>query len=105
MSMKAHVKMNMKAQLEEEMDLHVGDIVTVTELMDKDWCRYVTVTGFGVFEISITVFLTLDYLLIPWNGVLLEKLTGSQLFKKFPTFCGTRRFITAFPSAHHLSLS
>jgi len=37
--------------------------------------------------------------------VLLEKVTGSQLVKKFPTFYGTRRFNTAFIRAHHLSLS
>jgi hypothetical protein len=36
------------------------------------------------------------YLLTPWNRVLLENLTGSQLVKKFPAFYGTRRFITAF---------
>jgi len=36
--------------------------------------------------------------------VLLEKLTGSQLIKKFPVFYGTR-FITAVTSARHLSLS
>ena len=34
-----------------------------------------------------------------------EKLTGFQLVKKFPAFYGTRRFITAFKSARHLSLS
>jgi len=45
------------------------------------------------------------YLLIPWSRVLLEKLTGSQLLKKFHAFYGTRRFITAFTKAHHLSLS
>ena len=37
-----------------------------------------------------------SYLLTPWSRVLLEKLTGFQLDKKFPTFYGTRRFITAF---------
>ena len=37
--------------------------------------------------------------LTPWSRVLLEKLTGFQLVKKFPTFYGTRRFITAFTSA------
>jgi hypothetical protein len=63
MNMKARVKMSMKAQLEEEMDLHVGDIVTVTEIVDKDWYRYVTVSGFGMFEFCIAVFFTLDYLL------------------------------------------
>jgi hypothetical protein len=45
------------------------------------------------------------YLLIPWSRVFLEKLIGLLLVKNFPTFCGTRRFITAFTSAPHLSLS
>ena len=45
------------------------------------------------------------YLLNPWNRVLLEKLTGLQLVKKFSTYCGTWRFITAVTSARHLSLS
>jgi len=45
------------------------------------------------------------YLLTPWSRVLLEKLTGFHLVKKFPAFYGTRRFITAFTSARHLSLS
>ena len=49
--------------------------------------------------------LPLPYLLIPWSRVLLEKLTGSQLVKKFPAFYGTRRFITAITSARYLSLS
>jgi len=44
-------------------------------------------------------------ILIPWCRVLLEKLTGLQLVKKFPAFHGTRRFITAFTSVRHLSLS
>jgi len=43
-------------------------------------------------------------LFTPQSRVLLEKLTGSQLVKKFPAFYGTRRFITTFTSAHHLSL-
>ena len=47
----------------------------------------------------------LTYLLTPCSRVLLEKLTVSQLVKKFSAFYGTRRFITAFTSAHHLSLS
>ena len=45
------------------------------------------------------------YILTPWSRVRLENLTGSQLVKKFPSFCGTRRLITAFTSARHLSLS
>ena len=47
----------------------------------------------------------LIYLLTPWCRVLLEKLTGLQLVKKFPAFHGTRRFITALTSIRHLSVS
>jgi len=35
-------------------------------------------------------------LLTQWSKVLREKLIGFQAVKKFPGFCGTRRFITAF---------
>jgi len=44
-------------------------------------------------------------MLTPCSRVLLEKLTGSQLVKKFHAFYGTQRFIAAFISALHLSLS
>ena len=47
----------------------------------------------------------ITYLLTPWSRVLLEKLTGSQLVKKFPTFYRTRSFIPAFTSVRHMSLS
>ena len=45
------------------------------------------------------------YLLTPWCRVLLEKLTGLQLVKKFPAFHETQRFITALTSVCHRSLS
>jgi hypothetical protein len=51
---------------------------------------------------SETYFLT--YILTPWNRVFLEKLTGSQLARKFPAFCDGRRYITAFTSDRHMSL-
>jgi len=47
----------------------------------------------------------LTYLLTPRCRVLLGKLTGLQLVKKFPAFHGTRRFITALINVLHLSLS
>ena len=53
-------------------------------------------------EINIIL---LTYLLTPWCRVLLEKLTGLQLVKKFPAFHGTRRFITALTSFRQFSLS
>ena len=48
---------------------------------------------------------SLTYLLTPCSTVRLEKLTRSQLVKKFSAFYGTRKFITAFAIARHLSLS
>ena len=47
----------------------------------------------------------LSYLLTPWSRVLLEKLSGPQLVKKFRAFDGTKMFITAFTRARCLSLS
>ena len=44
------------------------------------------------------------YILTARCRVLLEKLTGLQLVKKFPAFHGNRRFITALTSVRHLSL-
>ena len=49
--------------------------------------------------------LLVNYLLTPWCRVLLEKLTGLQLVKKFPAYHKTRRFITALTTVRHLSLS
>jgi len=60
-------------------------------------------TAFFTARIYIPVYC--PTLLTPWSTVRLEKLTGFQLVKKFPTLHGTRRFVTAFTSAHHLSLS
>ena len=42
-----------------------------------------------IYVYIYTIYFT--YLLTPWCRVLLEKLTGLQLVKKFPAFHGTRR--------------
>jgi hypothetical protein len=64
-------------------------------------------TGIGRILERLThqIGLSVSYLLTPYSTVLLEKLTGSQLVNKLPAFYGTRRFITAFTNARHLSLS
>jgi len=41
----------------------------------------------------------------PWSRFHPEELTVPQIVKKFTTFYGTRRFITAFTIARNLSLS
>jgi hypothetical protein len=68
-------------------------------------CVLLTCLLHGVYiYIYMYIYILFTYLLTPWSRVL-EKLTGSQLVKKFPAFYGTRRFITAFASARHLFLS
>ena len=61
------------------------------------------VVGCLYYYMILLIYL-LTYLLTPWCRVLLEKITGLQLVKKFPTFHGTRKFITALTSVRHLSL-
>ena len=61
-------------------------------------------TFVSICQITWRLTYLLTHSLTPWRRVLLEKLTGSQLLKKLPSFYGTRRFITAFTSARHLSL-
>ena len=89
-------------------------IFSVTDLVDLDkiFCKEYNLSQPSVYLIlsfsdkflGISTY-RLTYLLTPWSRIVLEKLTGSQLVKKFPSFYETRRFITAFTSARHLSLS
>ena len=55
----------------------------------------------GDYPIAVNKYI----ILTPWCRVLLEKLTGLQLVKKFPAFHETRRFIAALTSVRQLSLS
>jgi len=55
--------------------------------------------------ISVKSILFFFTLLTAWSRVLLEKLTGSQVVKKFPTYYGNQSFFTAFTNAYHLFLS
>jgi hypothetical protein len=40
-----------------------------------------------------------------WEESFLEKLIGPDAVKKFPVFCGTHRFITAFTTSRHWPVS
>ena len=71
----------------------------------SDWLNAAAVSRVLTYLLTHLLTYLLTYLLTPCSTVLLEKLTGSQPVKKFPAFYGTRRFITAFTSARHLSLS
>jgi len=56
---------------------------------------YIRMCTYGFMKLCTSTYeLRYSYLLIPWSRVLIEKLTVSQLVKKFPAFYGTRRFIT-----------
>jgi len=58
-----------------------------------------------IYSMSCWLTYLLTYLLIQLSRVLLEKVTGFNLVMKFPAFYGTRRIVTVFISARHLSLS
>jgi len=59
----------------------------------------------NVTHLSYNNKISWKWQLIPWNRGLLDKITDSELVKKFPTFYGTQRFITAFTTARNLSIS
>jgi hypothetical protein len=63
------------------------------------WANGIIVTTIGKFPKGVCWWLT------SWRWTLLEKPPIAQLLKNFPTFYGTRRFITVFTRALHRSLS
>jgi hypothetical protein len=76
-----------------------------TAALDGGAVAYLSKWKRNALYIAVRNWVSNTYLLTPWNRVLLEKLTGSQLVKKFPACSGTRRFITAFTSTRSPSLS
>ena len=78
-------------------------LMVVTTLINKGKCLLHTEDGHYSTVLNNRNLLT--YLLTPWSRVLLEKLTGSAASQEIPRIFGTRRFITVFTSARHLSLS
>ena len=85
----------------EDSNLVVGESVSLNKCFAT--FRKVTVCSFSTVACVIhwRWRYSFTYLLTPWCRVL-QKLTCSQLVKKFPAFYGTRMFITAFKSARHL---
>jgi hypothetical protein len=57
----------------------------------------------GLVENNIIIFKSPTQQAL-WNRVLPENLTRPHRVKKFPVCHGTRRFVTAFTTARHLSL-
>ena len=69
------------------------------------WCFPRTVGTLSLLTGIVTHYLITYLLAYSMEQVLLEKLTGLQLVKKFPAFNETWKFITTFTSARQLSLS
>jgi len=70
--------------------------------------------GKSYTDFDLNLWILLTYLLTYFftyiltyslHWTVLHKLPGFQLVKKFPAFCGTQKFITAFTSPRQLSLS
>ena len=71
--------------------------IHLTRWAELIWEAGVQLSWHGTGHVVITSLL--------YGAVLLQKPTGSQLVKKFPTFYGTRRVITTLTTDRHLSLS
>ena len=86
--------------------LSVTPAVLILSSTPRDLISYSILNDFIQLQIDTTIVgNVITCLITQWSRVLLENLTGFQLVKKFSAFYGTRRFITAFTSARHLSLS
>ena len=98
------IKFEPMLRLDVARNIHDQDILIIHLFYNDTLSAHV-----ARLEVLITLLLQIEVLpcclLAPWSRFLLEKLTGSQVIKKFPSFYGTRRFITAFTSARHLSQS
>lgn len=58
---RATIKTSLKAQLEEELDLTAGEMVTVTEILDDGWCRGITDDGRqGIFPEAFISYLKIE---------------------------------------------
>jgi hypothetical protein len=82
----------------------VRQIITL-RLLSPSWETVPGLHMIGAYVEAVAILDMLTYLLTPWSRVLLEKIISLQPVNKFPAFYGTRRFITTFTSACHLSLS
>jgi len=81
----------------------IGILCAILTFVSVDNLLSASRSGFWDIRTYLLTYL-FTYLLTPWSRVL-EKLTGSQLVKKFSTFYGTRKHITSFTSDRHLPLS
>ena len=84
-----------------------GDVLrSCTIFLNRIFNRGGTSTHYTCTCILVVTTLRMTtWLAETWRRALLEKPTGSQVVTKFPAFYVTRRFITAFTSPCHLSLS
>ena len=99
---------NRKIFLKIDWSLNIKNIIICKhEQNRKDFlCLSISALVSGVFTIKQWQrILSVLHLLPLWSRILLEELIGFQIDKKFPSFHVTRKFITIFTSARHVSLS
>jgi hypothetical protein len=82
-----------------------SDVPVQQTKFEVTWSWYVTKfqATFILFYPSSRLFIY-HIKLTPWGWVLLEKPPVAQLLENFPTFYGTRRFITVFTRTLHWDL-
>ncbi|KAK7084421.1 hypothetical protein SK128_028511 [Halocaridina rubra] len=58
--LKGRVKMSLRAQLPEELDLYAGDVIDITHIVDKDWYRGESNGATGIFPSGFVEILETD---------------------------------------------
>ncbi|XP_015609556.1 dynamin-binding protein [Cephus cinctus] len=96
---KAKVKTSLQAQLDEELDLKEGEIVTVTEIFDDGWCRGITEDGSqGTFPegfiayIEESVVNQADTLSTMDNSAMQSLSTNDRIYKDFSEFSTVQHY-------------
>ena len=69
----------------------LGHLTKASRSKMSDPCLHYLLTYHNGVHRNNFTFTFITYLLTPWSRVLLQKLTGSQLVKKFPAFYGTAK--------------
>jgi prepilin signal peptidase PulO-like enzyme (type II secretory pathway) len=80
-------------------------IIIIIIIIIRTTIIIITIIIITITTTTTTTTTTIIIIITPWSRVLPEKLKRPRLLKKFLAFYGTRRFITAFARARHLSLS
>jgi hypothetical protein len=97
-------------KVSEKKPIRMAYPISQSKQRNREVCKLWRGTIYNLLDLTVVSIIMpcgsapFDKKFAPWNRVLLEKLTCSQLVNKFPALYRTRWFITAFTTARHPSV-